>query len=61
MLDRLESERPGVKTSILAALQNVRPTHLLDQRLWRALGLRDADTEDSEAARPVSAAQLVRG
>jgi tRNA 2-thiocytidine biosynthesis protein TtcA len=62
MLDRLESERPGVKTSVLAALQNVRPTHLLDQRLWRALGLRDApDTEDSEAARPVSAAQLVRG
>jgi tRNA 2-thiocytidine biosynthesis protein TtcA len=38
LIDGLERERPGTKTVMLAALQNVRPTHLLDRRLWAALG-----------------------
>jgi tRNA 2-thiocytidine biosynthesis protein TtcA len=42
LLDRLERERPGTKRSMLAALQNVRPTHLMDRRLWARLGLFDA-------------------
>jgi tRNA 2-thiocytidine biosynthesis protein TtcA len=42
MLDQLERDRPGSKTSILAALQNVHPSHLLDRRLWGALGLKAA-------------------
>jgi tRNA 2-thiocytidine biosynthesis protein TtcA len=39
LLDQLEQERAGTKRTMLAALHNVRPTHLLDQGLWRALGL----------------------
>src|ERR1019366_3825159 len=39
LLDQLEKEHPGTKTVMLSALQNVRPSHLLDQRLWRSLGL----------------------
>jgi tRNA 2-thiocytidine biosynthesis protein TtcA len=39
LLDELERERAGTKRTMLAALHNVRPTHLLDQGLWRALGL----------------------
>jgi tRNA 2-thiocytidine biosynthesis protein TtcA len=39
LLDDLERDRPGTKTSMLAALQNVRPTHLLDKKLWEAAGV----------------------
>jgi tRNA 2-thiocytidine biosynthesis protein TtcA len=39
LLDDLERARPGTKASMLAALQNVRASHLLDQRVWRSLGL----------------------
>ena len=39
MLDEIERERPGSKTIMLAALQNVHPSHLLDRRLWAALRL----------------------
>jgi hypothetical protein len=31
---------------MLAALQNVRPSHLLDQRLWKHLGLEAAREAD---------------
>ncbi len=33
MLSALEAEDPGVKNHMLAALKNVRPTHLLDRKL----------------------------
>jgi tRNA 2-thiocytidine biosynthesis protein TtcA len=49
MLDELERERPGTKRSMLAALHNVRPTHLLDRGLWGALGLSGAAEEDEES------------
>jgi tRNA 2-thiocytidine biosynthesis protein TtcA len=39
MISDWERKRPGTKAVMLAALQNVRPSHLLDQRLWSALGL----------------------
>jgi tRNA 2-thiocytidine biosynthesis protein TtcA len=39
LLNELESKQPGLKTSMLAALQNVRPSHLLDRRLWAELRL----------------------
>jgi tRNA 2-thiocytidine biosynthesis protein TtcA len=42
MLNDLEREHPGIKAVMLAAVQNVRSSHLLDKRLWRALGLRAA-------------------
>lgn len=61
LLDKLEMDRRGTKRVMLAALQNVRPTHLLDQGLWRALGRRDArepDEEGPDAA--VAAERLLR-
>jgi tRNA 2-thiocytidine biosynthesis protein TtcA len=64
MLDGLERDRPGSKANMLAALQNVRPSHLLDQRLWRALGVAAARATDDEGAgeEPIIAERrLVRG
>jgi tRNA 2-thiocytidine biosynthesis protein TtcA len=69
MLDQLERDHPGTKTVMLSALQNVRPSHLLDQRLWRSLGLGglDGPREDDDhpdgpqASRPMAAQRLVRG
>jgi tRNA 2-thiocytidine biosynthesis protein TtcA len=67
LLDGLERDRPGTKASMLAALQNVRPSHLLDQRLWRALGIGAAcatdDDDQGDASREpvVALRRLVRG
>jgi tRNA 2-thiocytidine biosynthesis protein TtcA len=63
LLDGLERERPGSKASMLAALQNVRPSHLLDQRLWRSLGLGVAGASDDEesSSAPIEERRLVRG
>jgi len=60
LLDDLERDRPGAKESMLAALQNVRPSHLLDQRIWRSLGLSFALDEMSREGPAVSAQRLVR-
>jgi tRNA 2-thiocytidine biosynthesis protein TtcA len=48
MLDDLERDRPGTKTIMLAALQNVVPSHLLDRGLWDELGVHAAG-EDEKA------------
>jgi len=66
LIDGLEAEHPGIKQVMLAALQNVRPTHLLDQGLWRALGLPVAFADDDdggglERAAGISPERLVRG
>jgi len=65
LLDQLERDNPGTKTVMLSALQNVRPSHLLDQGLWRALGLAvasDEDAADGEASpTPLSPQRLLRG
>jgi tRNA 2-thiocytidine biosynthesis protein TtcA len=65
MLDRLEAERPGTKRIMLAALRNVRPTHLLDRGLWESLGLGGlTDAADGEAelsGGTIPARRLVRG
>jgi tRNA 2-thiocytidine biosynthesis protein TtcA len=42
MITDWEQKRPGTKAVMLAALQNVHPSHLLDVRLWQSLGLRAA-------------------
>jgi tRNA 2-thiocytidine biosynthesis protein TtcA len=52
LLNDLEQKHPGIKAVMLAATQNVRPSHLLDKDLWRSLGL--------EAAREVEGDGLVR-
>jgi tRNA 2-thiocytidine biosynthesis protein TtcA len=62
LLDQLERERPGTKAIMLAALQNVVPTHLLDQRMWRALGVSAANDESDALSLPLVAEdQLIRG
>jgi tRNA 2-thiocytidine biosynthesis protein TtcA len=48
LLDQWELDRPGTKAVMLAALRNVRPSHLLDGSLWKTLGLEVA-REPSEA------------
>jgi tRNA 2-thiocytidine biosynthesis protein TtcA len=57
MLDDMEARQPGVKTIMMAALQNVRPSHLLDRGLWEALGIRAADAPAAD----VPANRLARG
>jgi tRNA 2-thiocytidine biosynthesis protein TtcA len=42
LLETLEKSAPKVKDSMLAALGNVRATHLLDRELWDKLGLEPA-------------------
>ncbi|HMJ53107.1 MAG TPA: tRNA 2-thiocytidine(32) synthetase TtcA [Polyangiaceae bacterium] len=44
----IERDHPGVRASMLAALTNVRPSHLLDKELWKKLGLEVA-REDAPA------------
>lgn len=51
LLDDLEAKHPGIKAVMLAATQNVRPSHLLDKGLWKSLGL--------EAAREIDGERLV--
>jgi tRNA 2-thiocytidine biosynthesis protein TtcA len=53
MINDVEARSPGVKGVMLAALQNVRPSHLLDGDLWRALGL--------EAAREIDQGRVGEG
>jgi tRNA 2-thiocytidine biosynthesis protein TtcA len=47
MLDELEAKHPGTKQNMLAALKNVRPSHLFDQGLWKKLGLEVAKEAES--------------
>jgi tRNA 2-thiocytidine biosynthesis protein TtcA len=67
LIDQLERDHPGTKTVMLSALQNVRPSHLLDQRLWRSLGLPAAlDDEDGQGqgdgvSTPIAPQRLLRG
>jgi tRNA 2-thiocytidine biosynthesis protein TtcA len=59
MLTDLDRTHPGIKNVMVAALQNVRPSHLLDKGLWSALGLEAATIgEETDLVSPV---RLVRG
>ena len=49
LLSNLEREHADVRSNALAALKNVRPSHLLDAGLWRRLGL---DVARDEIDRP---------
>jgi tRNA 2-thiocytidine biosynthesis protein TtcA len=59
MLNDLEAKTPGTKQIMLAALQNVRPSHLLDRDLWSKLGLEAARDIDGGNGL-VGAARLLR-
>ncbi|WXA94091.1 tRNA 2-thiocytidine(32) synthetase TtcA [Pendulispora brunnea] len=65
MIDQMERERPGMKASFLAALQNVRPSQLLDKELWAQLGLEAARdlpeaSGGSEVSGVIAPTRLVR-
>jgi tRNA 2-thiocytidine biosynthesis protein TtcA len=61
LIDQLERDHPGTKTVMLSALQNVRPSQLLDQKLWKALGLAAApDDEAADGAPPLAPQRLLR-
>ncbi|GAC1522090.1 MAG: tRNA 2-thiocytidine(32) synthetase TtcA [Polyangiales bacterium] len=60
LLDAMETKNPGTKASMLAALRNVRPTHLLDGDLWKRLGLTHAPAEQAEERPPVPLERLTR-
>jgi len=53
MLAEMEKGHPGLRTSALAALTNVRPSHLLDAGLWKKLGLQVAEEDHGAAAHPL--------
>lgn len=51
MLAEIEASAPRARESMLAAMGNVRPSQLLDRKLWRALNLPvEAEAPGSEAS-----------
>jgi tRNA 2-thiocytidine biosynthesis protein TtcA len=50
LLAELEGRFPGSRRHMLAALGNVRPSHLFDKGLWQQLGLSVAQEEDREGS-----------
>ena len=55
LVSTMEREHPGIRASMLAALTNVRPSHLLDKDLWKKLGLEVAREETASEASPLLA------
>jgi len=60
LLADLEARAPNARASMLAALANVRPTHLFDRGLWARLGLHAASESADAEAPAVAADTLVR-
>ncbi len=48
LLEDLDKKYPGARTSMLASLRNVRPSHLFDKKLWAKLDLGVAAGLDEE-------------
>jgi tRNA 2-thiocytidine biosynthesis protein TtcA len=65
LIDQIERDNPGAKTVMASALQNVRPSQLLDKRLWKSLGLAAAPDDEDESGRaqaaPLAPERLLRG
>jgi tRNA 2-thiocytidine biosynthesis protein TtcA len=73
LLAELDARCPGARRNMLAALANVRPSHLFDKGLWEKLGLEVAreepgseglalgDDDGEETAALVPAARLLQG
>jgi tRNA 2-thiocytidine biosynthesis protein TtcA len=60
LLADLDCRHPGARASMLAALANVRPTHLLDPDLWRRLGIHVAEDDENDDPEPMKPQRLVR-
>ncbi len=52
LLTTLNDQNPTVRANVFAALGNVRPSHLFDVELRRALGMDEAQEEPAAAAAP---------
>ena len=50
LLADLDERHPGTRQNMLAALGNVRPSHLLDKGLWKRLGLEVAREAEPSAS-----------
>ena len=64
LLADLDARSPHARQNMLAALTNVRASHLFDKDLWRALGLRVASAEGDDRDRSADllpAESLLRG
>jgi len=57
LLSELQGEHPNLKSSLLNALTNVRPTHLLDPRLTKNAPRSEGGTGEFEAALDTAAAR----
>jgi tRNA 2-thiocytidine biosynthesis protein TtcA len=63
LLESMEQQNPGTKVSMLAALRNVRASHLLDAGLWKKLGLPvlgDAPAEEAKTEVTIPLERLAR-
>jgi tRNA 2-thiocytidine biosynthesis protein TtcA len=60
LLADLDARCPGARRNMLAALRNVRPSHLLDAGLWQKLGLEVAREPLGDAGGLVDEATLIR-
>jgi tRNA 2-thiocytidine biosynthesis protein TtcA len=58
LLAELDERCPGARRNMLAALGNVRPSHLFDKGLWRKLGLEVAS--EGEPDEVIDAARLLQ-
>lgn len=59
-LGDLEHRHPDVRANMLAALANVRPSHLLDPDLWHALNLKVACEDTLDPHDTIAAERLIR-
>lgn len=58
VLTDLEGLAPRVRESMLAALMNVKPTHLFDKGMWERLDLKVANERDERAPLPATSRRL---
>ena len=60
LLSELDARCPGARQNMLAALSNVRPSHLLDSNLWHLLGLEVAREPESVPDSPPTADSVTK-
>lgn len=58
VLTDLEGLAPKVRESMLAALMNVKPTHLFDKSMWERLDLKVANERDERPSLPATSRRL---